>query len=120
MPFRLPAFNVPVNLWNTSSGGPLGPPSHTTMGNLSPGRLTEYQIVTFNGYQMYLRLPAGTDARSEAQGGSPIAEVPAGTLRFYRIVWVDDIGRGFANEHRLAILVQCGAGSPYHWPLPIP
>jgi hypothetical protein len=47
-----------------------------------------------------------------------LVEVPAGTGRFYRVQWVDDLGKGFDNEHRFALLLQTNTFSP--WPIPMP
>lgn len=65
----------------------------------------------------YLLLPALTDIRDIYS--SPLAadsvEVPSGSGRFYTVVQVDDFGKGFANEHRFAVLVKLPP-----WPVPIP
>jgi hypothetical protein len=63
-----------------------------------------------------LLLPMLTDIRSDEKGpGSDWAEVPAGSGRFYQVVYVEDIGKGFSNEHRGAMLI------PYPpWPIPYP
>jgi hypothetical protein len=43
-------------------------------------------------------------------------EVPAGSGRYYAILAVDDVARGFENEYRLAL-----AEPAYNlWPVPIP
>ena len=68
------------------------------------------------GGGMWLLVPTGTDIRDFKTGGSgDTVEVGAGTGRFYVVCWVDDIGGGFANEHRFAELV---AVAP--WPVPYP
>jgi hypothetical protein len=52
---------------------------------------------------MNLLLPAKTDVRGPQDVRSfDMVEVPAGSGRWYSVVFVDDIGRGFANEHRTA------------------
>lgn len=58
-----------------------------------------------------LLLPYRTDIRGpECFGGDPgkgdRLRVPKDTLRFYRVLAVDDYGRGFANEHRVAIITS--------------
>jgi len=63
-----------------------------------------------------LLLPALTDIRGpQSSGGPDLVEVPAGSGRTYLVAMVDDIGKGFANEHRAAVLQQTGI-----WPTPIP
>lgn len=61
---------------------------------------------------MYLLLPALTDVRCAVCGAPPdVIEVPAGSGRCYFVSFVDDISKGFASEHRLALLV-------FPWPMP--
>jgi len=78
---------------------------------------------------MTLLLPALTDIRDQASTGAglgDLVEVPSGTGRWYSVYNVDDIGKGFANEHRAAVLFKLVeyfdpthlAGS--QWPTPIP
>lgn len=74
-----------------------------------------------------LLVPAGTDIRDASGGTDPdIVEVPAGSGRWYSVVSVDDMGKGFSNEHRFALLHKIWEGlNPVlfpgaNWPLPIP
>jgi len=71
--------------------------------------------------QMTILLPPLTDIRdsfSTAAGSSrPIVEVPAGSKRYYGVTFVDDIGKGFPNEHRFACIIKLNA---YAWPEPYP
>ncbi len=78
---------------------------------------------------MNLLLPAGTDVRCCMQANPPvldIVEVPAGSGRWYGVAAVDDSGKGFSNEHRIAVLTPIFpaldsiqfAGS--QWPTPMP
>ena len=120
MPYRLPSFNVDCAIWHQPNKPPAAP-DLTVKGNLSPGKVTGIWTpadVTKPNVPglMWLRLPAGTDVRDEvATGGADTVEVPKGSLRYYSPVWVDDIGLGFANEHRFAML---GRINP--WPVPYP
>lgn len=124
MAFRLPTFNLPVNVWRGTSLH-TNPPDVITVGNLSPGKLVTSFVANalFGGSggqvtEMLLRLPALTDVRDGILGGSgrDQIEVPAGSGRFYVAVYVDDIAKGFANEHRYALLSK-GA---IPWPEPLP
>lgn len=64
---------------------------------------------------MNLLLPAGTDIRGPQDTGfADSVEVPAGSARWYGVYFVDDIGKGFANEHRTA----CIFAIPLSWPPP--
>jgi len=76
---------------------------------------------------MSLLVPAGTDIRSLVNAGvEDVIECPAGSGRWYQVGGVDDIGKGFPNEHRCALLFQISfamLGSPYAglaWPAPMP
>jgi hypothetical protein len=71
----------------------------------------------------FLYLPARTDIRPADLTGSPDqVECPAGSKRYYVVLWADDIARGFPNEFRIALVVKektpPGAVGP--WPFPIP
>jgi hypothetical protein len=120
MSFNVPEMPLAVNIWSFGTGPP-APPRVVTMGNLSYGRRVLGMPDTFNLFDAgsvtaQLLLPPKTDVRGQYQaGGSDLLEVEAGSGRFYICLWVDDFGRGFANEHRFAILVvQDPAKTP--WP----
>jgi hypothetical protein len=42
-------------------------------------------------------------------------EIPAGSGRFYIVLMVEDVAKGFLNEHRMAFIRKSGT-----WPTPIP
>lgn len=67
-----------------------------------------------------LLVPAGTDIRgmaNQAATDPDWVEVPQGSGRYY-IVWqVDDIGKGFPNEHRFGLISPLTA---IGWPVPYP
>lgn len=120
MAFTLPTFNLTANIWR--HGNPTSnPPDVVTVANLAYGERTSvpYAVTTtsttvYGG--MWLLCPKGTDIRDDkAPAGSDTVEVPAGTGRFYDVVWVDDAGAGFDNEHRFALIIST---SP--WPVPFP
>jgi hypothetical protein len=78
---------------------------------------------------MTLLLPALTDIRDGAGlvgAEGDIVEVIPGSGRWYGVICVDDLGKGFANEHRGAIIVKVYEKiSPTQfpgltWPFPIP
>lgn len=131
MSFNLPTFNLSCNIYT-------GPWLTKTlrlnvMGNLAQGRRSMPVWVFENTAPIIytsspqLLVPAGTDVRDGSCGTPPdIVEVPAASGRWYSAVAVDDFGKGFANEHRYAILHKIfeqlnpiefpGA----NWPIPIP
>lgn len=132
MAFTLPVFDLTCNVYSGPWLGKLlraaGVPCNLAWGRrVSPFLvLNEGQSPEFQG-TMTLLLPALTDVR-DGSGNGPvdILEVPAGSGRWYAAWSVDDIGKGFANEHRAVII-----GKVYQqlnpidfagcaWPLPIP
>jgi len=69
---------------------------------------------------MAVLFPAGTDVRDNfcaPINTAEFIEIPKGTGRIYRVGLVDDIAKGFANEHRFAVLFKLLA---FPWPVPIP
>lgn len=55
---------------------------------------------------MNLLLPSLTDVRGPQDvDGEDVVECPQGSGRFYRVTFVDDIGKGYPNEHRTATLL---------------
>jgi len=115
-----PVFNLPCSIFRNGVVPP-APPAVIALGNLSPGRLvsgTNYDnfFGSLTVGQMYLRLPAGTDIRdAKAPAGPDNVEVPSGSGRLYNVIFVDEMGGGFANEHRMAML-----GNIHTWPVPFP
>lgn len=121
MPYTEPTYNIDVSFWRFGSGPPAAPDG-TAKGNLAWGRRAAAPASGGTGsigvvfVSPVLLLPAGTDVRDASCGlGPDRVEAPAGTGRFYDAVYVDDIGKGFANEHRAVVLVKAAT-----WPAPIP
>lgn len=56
---------------------------------------------------MSLLLPPLTDLRGLQDGltGPDVVECPVGSGRWYGCAWVDDIGKGYPNEHRTGCLL---------------
>lgn len=120
MSFSVPSFPLTCDLF---TAGNFGVPARTSSRcNLAWGR--RVNVASTGGTStigvplvcMSLLLPAGTDVRGPVSaGGEDGCECPAGSGRRYSVVAVDDIGKGFANEHRCAVLLATGV-----WPTPIP
>jgi len=121
--YTLPAFNLTVNIWHWPHDRFTDPPDLVTTGNLAWGKRTASSTsndFTFTGFGKLcpiLLCPQRTDIRSQEKTGvvNDVVEVPAGTGRFYEVIYVEDLGRGFANEHRGAMISPTGG-----WPTPIP
>jgi len=69
---------------------------------------------------MMLLLPPATDIRDSyctPINSSDAVVIPIGTNCRYLVMWVNDIGKGFPNEHRFAMIAKTNSGP---WPVPIP
>jgi hypothetical protein len=132
MAFTLPVFNLPVDIysgpWLTRSLRLAG-----VLGNLAFGKRVEELFGSFGpaatspaGQLSILLLPPLTDIRSTIQVAQPdLIEIPSGSGRWYQAMSVEDIGKGFSNEHRMAFVGQVShfidpvffAG--LNWPVPM-
>jgi len=114
MPYALPTFNLACNLWHVPH--PVtNPPDVISPCNLTPGQRIADQNASVTQPCMYLLLPKLTDIRCQYEGvggGDDLCEVPAGSGRYYTVIYVDDIGKGFANEHRFALIAMYKAPAP--------
>jgi hypothetical protein len=69
---------------------------------------------------MVLLVPKDTDIRDPfCTTGADAVVCPSGSNRHYIVIYVDDIGKGFDNEHRAAVLSKLNIGAD-RWPTPIP
>lgn len=142
MAFTLPTFNLTVNVWTSADIATA--PTFTCLGNLTPGRRSHFAVhpggtagalasIISTGLAMELLVPALTDLRGAQNAGVvQVLEVPAGSARYYVVWFVDDIAKGFANEHRMALLKQIDFqlantlngvgtfGTIPAWPVPTP
>lgn len=131
MAYKIPDFVVPVDVYTVAAG------AHTlrfsTMGNMMVGRTVKFPIgageenTGITALSVQLALPALTDVRDASCGGdSDIVDCPAGSGRFYIVLGVEDVGKTFPNEFRVASLAKIwnfvgnGAGLTAPWPTPIP
>lgn len=116
MAYRLPTFNLLCNIAT-------GPATPTSVPPTPPYRIAgqtcqltygrRVQVIATGGttsvgvlvQSMNLLLPPLTDVRGlQDTVGPDFVEVPAGSGRWYCVSGVDDIGKGFSNEHRTASL----------------
>lgn len=117
--YGLPAFPIMVGI--RSSGSTVGAPRVTVEANLAYGKrvMTQYWDWSLSGENAVfanLLLPALTDIRDySSTTGSDSVECPVGSGRFYLVDYVDDLGKGFPNEHRFALMEKL-----IPWPTPIP
>jgi len=114
MGFKLPTFNLKCNISQPDVVDVVAIPDEPyriydqecqlTYGRRvqvsSTGGTTEVGVLTLT---MNLLLPKGADVRGPQDKVTfDMVEVPAGSGRWYQVVGVDDIGKGFDNEHRTA------------------
>ncbi len=130
--FAIPTFNLLCNVWHNPGRAPaLYPAADFQVGcNLANGRVShvltsQKRLIRQDtlGASGSVLFPIGTDVRDASVDPNPDAiEVPAGSGRFYWIAFVDDIAKGFPNEHRWAIAVKLFTDGhfDYRWPRPIP
>lgn len=123
--FSLPNFNLDVSIWHWPTNPVGNPPDLTVKGNLAYSKRVQpgstISATESGNHLAFLLVPKGTDVRTETQTGpaSPDrAEVPTGSGRYYYVFHVEDVGKGFLNEHRCAVIYQTADfGS---WPIPMP
>lgn len=115
MSFRLPNFNLTVNIWRFAHPfDPLAPPDVISPANFCLGkRVYTAQVwpdedTAANYMNRYLLLPKGTDIRGLPYyiGGDDhdFVEVPAGSGRYYGVMDSEVVARGFLNEHVFALV----------------
>jgi hypothetical protein len=132
MGFRTPSFNLVCNIWTRSdvpagaiTAAPAAPPRITPDCQLRhPGKQSTAQDeLRWWAFSAELLLPAGTDVRDDftldpglAVTNQPdFVEVPAGSGRWYTVVQVEDVAKGFPNEYRVAMIFK-----NKNWPVPTP
>jgi len=122
MAFVLPTFNLTADVYTSGDTPGVDPPRITIDCQLRAPSVHNMaqNAINQNAQQgMILLTPPGTDLRDNhsTPGNAPdVVEVPPGSGRIYVVQIVDDIGKGFPNEHRFAILYKPG----FAWPVPIP
>ncbi len=132
MAFTLPSFNLTCDVYT----GPW--PSKvfrlSVLGNLAYGRRVQQVRVTEDnpantyGGQATLLVPALSDVRdASCSGQQDYLEIPTGSGRWYTAQLVEDVGKGFTNEHRAVTVGKVfqdvnGTGTfpGLFWPTPIP
>lgn len=128
MAYVLPNFNLTCNVWSgfdpSAPSPPVGPPRLAAIPcALVLGRRVNVASTGGTGapgiplQAMNVLFPALTDVRGPQDVTAADAlEVPAGSGRFYGVYFVDDIGKGYTNEHRTASALAI----PNSWFSPYP
>lgn len=123
MAFRVPTLNLQCRIWINQPAPPF-PPGRAAdltvscqLRNPTRAQLAS-TAVTGSVSNALLCLPARTNVHGfTATNFSDLVEVPIGTGRYYRVLSVEDVGKGFANEYRLATIQQ-QTHLPGGWPDP--
>jgi hypothetical protein len=128
MAFALPTFNLTCNIETCPVPNvpsvPTGPYRITgAVCNLAWGRRVNMASVSsvINLAPPTLCMTLLLSARQDVRGpqdtvSKDMLEVPAGSGRWYSVEGVDDVGKGFMNEHRAAVLLALPGG----WTAPYP
>jgi len=124
-----PTLNLVCNIFkqhDLSTGPPTAVPTYPNVEcNLQFGKKTHGQ--TFGGH--YILLPKGTDVQDRTNTTPQtvdLIECPSGSQRFYVVVEVDDVSKGFPTEYRTAECehahesADASYESAWLWPTPYP
>lgn len=117
MAYRLPTFNLTAKIWTGPQGvlPPAGAPRLTAACALwiyKTGMLLSPLQTAGTIVVVCIKWPAGTDVRPlyGFNGGlvmsGDVVELPALSGRFYEIISVDDVARGYANQYRISFAKQ--------------
>lgn len=106
-----PTFNLVCGIWTGPILiPPMVPPRLTSICQLRFYKTGQTVAATGPGKGvMSILLPAGTDVRPSigfGLFGGDVIECPLGSGRWYAVLTVDDVAKGFPNEYRLAVCQQ--------------
>lgn len=133
MPYVIPAMPLDCDVWwnyDPTVTMYSAPDINKVKGCLSPGKRVMLSVPTptssptFYEYPVELLLPPLTNISGETDVVfTSVVEVPTGSHRFYVVTYVDDIAKGFANEHRYILMNMFKVAMVFidvTWPFPIP
>lgn len=131
--FNMPVFNLAAFIWHNfgTNVDHRPPPDLEVNVNLANGRVAHLPVWTAAppaiqalSMSSSVLLPKLTDIRDNSCSNGPdVIEIPKNSGRFYWVSYVDDIAKGFDNEHRWAVVQKIftyGRWQIYRWPSPIP
>ena len=107
-PPKIPTFNLTINVWYNYAGlfPIVAPPTIVTLASLSPGDRV-LGLITAGNFMQFLSVPALTDLQWNRPGGGSakdVIELVPLSGRYFHVEYVCDVGKGFANEYRLAVI----------------
>lgn len=119
-----PQFPLLANVWHT--GNPVtDPPDLANIKAELRATVTHRQVtstLTLNrgNITRFIYFEKHTDVRAIWPSGfGDVVELPAGSRRYYDIVDVEDVAKGFPNEFRIAAVTVTTNVTP-PWPVPYP
>ena len=115
MPFVVPAMPLLMSRWNAwdpTTSLYATPDAVDVPCCISPGKRSMVSIrgdtdASLSDFAMEVLLPAlekGCAGVHFPPRAADVLEIPQGSTRFYMVRYVDDIGKGFANEHRFFLV----------------
>lgn len=127
MAFRHPTFNLVYHLWRAWDFTQPAPALVEPTLRDQPGALwLDWKTLAVQNYPVFgqhnsvLVAPAKADLRGPHPGVlADCVEVPAGSLRFYQVITVDDAHKLYDNEYRVAVIAS-QESVPGYWKYPIP
>ena len=131
MSFTLPTFNLVCDIYTgprlTMVLRQSGVPCNLAIGRRMQLWSDGYQTNTSGGASPCLLVPAGTDVRDNGNAsGYDVIDCPAGSGRYYAVISVDDMSKGFPTEYRLVAMAKAVRFNDptefagLFWPTPIP
>jgi len=132
MAFSIPNFNLLCDIWEgpfpTKTLRVADVPCNLALGRRVQSLFVDPTNILTAPAAPNLLLPAGTDVRDVDCDvtDSDFVEVPKGSGRWYIVLLVDDVGKGFDNEYRIAAIAKISeridstAYAGLWWPTPIP
>lgn len=121
MAFMLPTFAIDSSVWHAYDPAVStysAPDIDKLKGNLTPGkRVMQHYVNVFSNelglflytFQMEYLTEKLADVRPAIYSPAALVdliECPRASGRMYMVSYVDDIGKGFANEHRLVTMFR--------------
>jgi hypothetical protein len=117
MAYAVPQMPLTCRIWGGNALPPAAHRADLPCQLRAAGRASSGQDNALAGWPFLwsILLPKLSDVRDTFNpSGSDQVECPEGSGRIYRIVYVDDVAKGFVNEYRIAFVRKTG-----QWPTPI-
>lgn len=114
--YTLPSFNLTANVWRSDGNAGYANPDANIVCTIRAGmEMSErynYSVQPDDPqfFVTWLLAPLGSDLiaghRLAAGQSYDLLEVPIGSKRFYRLLWIEHVALGYPNEHLLCAIKQ--------------